>query len=502
MNKTLSKAIMHRSKLKNQFNKNPTEENKRIYNKQRNYCVNLLNKEKRKYYNDLDPVILEDNRKFWQRIKPLFSDKQKSLPKDIILVENDITTSDKNEVAEKLNSFFIGSVDKLEIEPFLIEDTNIISTDNLEEIISIYENHPSIIKIKENVGNGNKFTFKDITSLDFENEILKLDPKKANLQNDIPTKMLIKTYDIISNYLSEYYNKAKQEHKYPTSLKMADVIPIHKKDEKTLAKNYRPVSLIPVVSKLFERNMYIEIIDFIEKSLSPFLFGFRKGHSTQQCLVVMLEAWKKALDDKKCAGTILTDLSKAFDCLNHDLLIAKLNAYGFSHEALKFIRSYLKDRKQRTKVGSSFSKWMDIKYGVPQGSILGPLLFNIFLNDIFYFIKDIRIANYADDNTPYATTKDISSLLETLERETNSLLDWFTINEMKPNADKCHLLVANQKDMKTVKLGLEEISNDQSVELLGITIDKNLNFSEHVTKLCKKRQSEIACTSKDLKIPK
>ena len=415
MNKTLSKAILHRSKLKNQFNKNPTEENKRIYHKQRNYCVNLLNKEKRKYYNDLDPVILENNRKLWQRIKPIFSDKQKSLPTDIILVENDITTSDNKDIAEKLNSFFIDTVDNLEIEAFLFENTNIISTAKLDDIISKYENHPSIRKIKENIENGNKFTFKDMTSLDFENEILKLDRKMANLQNDIPTKMLIKTYDIISNYLSEYYNKAKQEHKYPTSLKMADVIPIHKKDEKTLAKKYRPVSLIPVVSKLFERNMYVEIIDFIEESLSPFLLGFRKGHSTEQCLVVMLEAWKKALDDKEYADAILTDLSKAFDCLNHDLLIAKLDAYGFSHEALKFIRSYLKDRKQRTKVGSSFSNWTDIKYGVPQGSIYGPLLFNIFLNDIFYFINDICIANYADDNTPYATNKDISSLLKTLE---------------------------------------------------------------------------------------
>ena len=200
---------------------------------------------------------------------------------------------------------------------------------------------------------------------------------------------------------------------------------------------------------------------------------------------------KKALDNKEYAGAILTDLSKAFDCLNHDLLIAKLDAYGFSHDALKFIRSYLKDRKQRTKVGSSFSNWTDIKYGVPQGSILGPLLFNIFLNDIFYFINDICIANYADDNIPYATNKDISSLLKTLERETNSLLDWFTINEMKPNANKCHLLVANPKDTIAVKLGLEEISNDQSVELLGIKIDKNLNFTEHVTKLCKKGNQKL-----------
>ena len=124
----------------------------------------------------------------------------------------------------------------------------------LKETIKRYENHPSIIKINENVRNGNDFTFKEMTNFDFEREILKLNPKNANLQGDIPVKMRIKTYDIISNYLSEYYNKAKQEHKYHSYLKIADVIPNHKKDEKTLAKNYRPVSLIPVLSKLFERQ--------------------------------------------------------------------------------------------------------------------------------------------------------------------------------------------------------------------------------------------------------
>ena len=162
-----------------------------------------------------------------------------------------------------------------------IENSNNISIENLQENISKYENHPSFLKIKEIVRIGNAFTFKDMTSLDFEREIFELDPKKAKLQNDIPTKILIKTYDIISNYLSDYYNKAKQEHKCPTSLKMA-VIPIHKKNEKSLAENYRPVSLIPILSKLFERNMYTEIIDFIGRSLSPCLFGFRKGHNTRQ----------------------------------------------------------------------------------------------------------------------------------------------------------------------------------------------------------------------------
>jgi len=156
--------------------------------------------------------------------------------------------------------------------------------------------------------------------------------------------------------------------------------------------------------------MYDEMYTYIETFLSPFLFGYRKKHSTEQCITVMIEAWKKALDSKYNAGSVLTDLSKAFDCLNHKLLIAKLNAYGFHKDALRFIYSYLRERKQRTKVNNSYSSWRNVIYGVPQGSILGPLLFNIFLNDIFYFVKDVSVANYADDNTQYTTQKNVTSL--------------------------------------------------------------------------------------------
>ena len=199
---------------------------------------------------------------------------------------------------------------------------------------------------------------------------------------------------------------------------------------------------------------------------------------------------EKALDKKGNAGAILTDLSKAFDSLNHELLIAKLSAYGFDNESLEFIYSYLKERKQRPKVGSYYSSWKSIKLGVPQGSILGPLLFNIFLNDIFYFITDISIANYADDNTPYTTKNSITSLLETLEVETNTLLDWFRNNEMKPNEDKCHLLLINQENI-SVNVGKENISCSSSVDLLGIKIDDKLNFNEHVSKLCKKGNQKL-----------
>ena len=155
--------------------------------------------------------------------------------------------------------------------------------------------------------------------------------------------------------------------------------------------------------------MYEQIVHYFENFLSPFLCGFRKGFSTQHCLTVVLERWKKGLTYGNVAGAFLTDLSKAFDGLNHELLIAKLQAYGFDDQALSYVYSYLSDRKQGTKVNGSFSVWSDIVSGVPQGSILGPLLFNIYLNDIFYFTSGTEITNYADDTTPYTIKEDIES---------------------------------------------------------------------------------------------
>ena len=199
--------------------------------------------------------------------------------------------------------------------------------------------------------------------------ILKLiDINKPTTYNNIPPKMLVENSDICSTHISKIYNDSVFNHMFPNALKNADITTAHKKDETTKKDNYRPISILPSVSKVFERQMYNQIHSYMSKYLSPFLCDFRKDYSTQECLTVIIESFKKALDKRLLAGAILTDLSKAFDCLKHDLLIAKLNAYGFDNSSFKFILSYLSERKHRTKVNNSYSSWSEVTRWVFQST--------------------------------------------------------------------------------------------------------------------------------------
>ena len=205
----------------------------------------------------------------------------------------------------------------------------------------------------------------------------------------------------------------------------------------------------------------------------------------------MLEKIKHVLDKGFHAGILLTDLSKAFDSLSHDLLIAKFYAYGFFRNALKLILDYLSGRKQRTKVHESFSSWRNIIHGFPQGSILGPLIFNIYINDLFLFSENFDIAIYADDCTPYEFSGSLREVINKLEQDALCLIEWYQSNYLKPNSDKWHLLLSENRDDITINIGNECIHNSENEKLLGVYFDNELNFKTHVTKLCKKAGQKL-----------
>ena len=319
----------------------------------------------------------------------------------INLIENGNIVSDSTKCAEIINNYFTDAVKNLDIDRES-HTTHVIHSQNLvDNAIKMFIDHPSILRINTSKKDWQTFCFQHTTEISAQNLINNLDTSKSYQKHNIPPKILNVNSDICTRFLCTDINQCIDKGIFKGNLKHADITPIYKKGDRLEKLNYRPIRILPTLSKIYEKVLYQQIYEYFNGIFSKYLCGFREGYSTQHCLLFMLERLKKALDKGLITGILLTDLSKAFDCISHELLIAKLKAYGFTNNALNLINDYLTKRIQRTKIGECFSTWKDIIFGVPQGSILGALIFNIYLNDFFLFTLNFDVANYADDNSPY-----------------------------------------------------------------------------------------------------
>ena len=208
--------------------------------------------------------------------------------------------------------------------------------------------------------------------------------KKASIESDVPVKIIKEYIDIFSEFIFHNLNNSVFDATFPSELKVAEVIPVFKKKDRNNVENHRPVSILSNLSKRYERCLYDQMCKYFNHILSKWQGGFRTGFSTQLSFLVMTEKWQKCLDEGGISGALLTDLSKAFDCILHDLLIAKLAAYGFYYQYLRIMECFLSNIQQRTKINNAFSRSSGVVYRVPQGSIVGPY-FSISIS-VTYFL--------------------------------------------------------------------------------------------------------------------
>ena len=224
----------------------------------------------------------------------------------------------------------------------------------------------------------------------------------------------------------------------------------------------------------------------MENKISKCVTGFRKSHGTQHSLIVMLEKWNKASDKEENMSAIFMDLSKAFDTINHCLLLTKLKGYGFSKQALRFICSCLKNKRQRVQINNKFSSLKEVIAEVPQVSIDEPLRFNLFINDLFLFICFSTLSNYADDNNLFTTGTDIQLINQMILSDFRTVNNWF-IKILNPG--KCHFMSINKDshDEDVFYYGKRTLKNSSKGEILGVTIDKKLTFNQHIKKCVEKQ---------------
>ena len=476
------KMIKMRDRLFERKKRQPlNEEIKRLYNLFRNRVFRELKKSKKSYYSSYFNEHKDNIQKVWQGIRSLVNTKSTSKGLSQLEINGSII-DDPKKIANHVNNFFVN------IGPEL--DKSIPRIDNIS---------PSrFLKNRIQLN----FLIAHVSDEDVINIIQSL-PNKGTGPASIPLRMLKVAADLIAIPLCHIINISFSTGIFPDALKIAKVIPLHKGGSTQDENNFRPISLLSIFDKIIEKLMHKRLYHFLESHeiLYKNQFGFRKSNSTIFALIEITERIKESIDNGMYGCGIFIDLKKAFDTVNHKILLSKLEHYGIRDVALKWFESYLSNRKQFVVINGEKSDFKNILCGVPQGSVLGPLLFLLYINDLPNVSNKLMFYLFADDTNIYFESKSLSQLEKVVNEELKHLSLWLKVNRLALNIQKTNFLVfrSPQKSMYlnvTIKLDNKALMQKDHIKYLGVLLDENLSWKQQISNVSKKISRSVGILSK------
>ena len=310
-------------------------------------------------------------------------------------------------------------------------------------------------------------------------------------EDGINARVLKDGKDIVAPVITKIINLGYEMNEFPDQLKVAVIKPIHKKECNNTPSNYRPISILPILSKVFERSAVNQLVKYLENNiLSSSQHAYRIGHSTVTCLAEITNFIYKSLDEGSIVAMGSMDLSKAFDAICHTHLLQKLSDLGLHKDAVSWIESYLKSRKQKTKFTEIISEECNVTSGVPQGSILGPILFLCFVNDLTDSFPDTKVVSYADDTQFIVTGKTMSSIKKQLQKIIGKAENWYRNNSLMSNPSKTEVIIFTPTKRNDLpKITITDNNKEHNLEaktdikILGVNLDSDMSWNTHTSKL-------------------
>lgn len=438
----------------------------RRYKLHRDSLNSIIKQSKNKFYLNHFLNCGTKSKKIWSAINEILYKKTKNINDDIFLTDNSATIVDQKIVANKFNDYFINVAQNLASK---LGEANTKYQDYLKN-----PNKSSFFLYETDPG--------EILGL-----IRQLELNKSSDIYGISPKIIKLASTIIANPLSIIFNKSFKQGKFPNKLKSTMVYPIHKSESKMTTSNYRPISILPLISKLLEKLMHKRLTTFIKKFslLNKHQFGFQNNCSTEHAIIDLQSEVIAAIERKEKPCCIFLDFAKAFDTVNHDILLKKLEYYGVRGICLEWFKSYLTNRRQCVQIGSEQSDFLTIKCGVPQGSVLGPLLFLLYINDITASSKTLNFHLFADDTSIFYSHKNPKILQATMNTELTKVTNWLIANKLSLNVTKSNLILFQTSNRQsnekiTIKIGNEVLGEKHFAKYLGVLIDSNLTWTSQI----------------------